>query len=228
MKLKSMMLAPLFAIAGGMFFSCAFSGPDILLDSEVVEGKKLSKYVEKYWVSSTLEASDDGDMAAYAMWMGWKIANLFDGVISAVTPNVSDSPSCGWSSADKDLPQWVIIDFGVPVVPKKVILYARTDDWGSYGNPGANFPQAFEIYLSNDGQIPDAAETGDPSDTASYWDSSSVSIDSSTLLKPPKSDPGLSYELDNTDLKRYLMLKVTRATGDFVQLSELEVYGEFE
>jgi hypothetical protein len=197
---------------------------------DAVNGSNWAPYA-KVWVSSTLERADDHEnptsdesqrLLTFAPWYGWSKDALNDRVVNAITPDMPNisKPSVGWSSATKDVPIYIRFDFSAyasaPVV-SKVVLYARTDTNATYGNPGANFPQAFEVYTTNNPMV--AMDT-------TRWNESTPrgSFSATSLVKPPLSKPGVEVVFASAVQAKYVMIKITQNTGDFTQLSEIGIF----
>lgn len=207
-----------------------------LLDEEFVPGINMTKYAD-VTVSSTLEKSDDPVLEVFAPWYGFETSAINDGIIQALTPDLIDPPatSVAWSSSDQDPSaensQWILYSFPARIKINQVIIYGRTDTMPGYGNPGANFPQDFLIYATNSTPNADWESEGWVSPLFEDWASAPAAAydySAPSEIRPSVSSPGRSHTIGTPLAYRYMLMRITRNTGDFTQIGELEVYGEPE
>jgi hypothetical protein len=207
---------------------CALVGEDpddisvLLEDDEKIPGINVTKY-SKATFSDSLDESDDQEMEEFANWYGFKKGAINDGVIQALTPNISETVSVGWSSDSQDPSeddsQWVLYEFPVSIEVRQIILYGRTDTMPNYGEPGRNFPQDFKVYVTN----------REPQTIIQNWEDFANEIAyeyrAPARIRPTVASPGREHDMSEMRTGRYIILRITRNTGDYTQIGEFEVYG---
>ena len=212
-----------------VFAGCALTGADpddisvLLEDDERVPGINVTKY-SRATFSDSLDESEDVDMEIFANWYGFKKGAINDGVIQALTPNFSDTVSVAWSSdtqdPSEDESQWVLYEFPVSIEVRQIVLYARTDTMPSYGEPGRNFPQDFEVYVTN----------RDPETVIANWANFAgekvYEYRAPARIVPTVANPSREHDMTLVKAGKYVILRITRNSGDYTQIGEFEVYGE--
>lgn len=236
------------ALAIGGFASCSLrplfdgtyfeQGPTQEELGFIPRGENIALGADVY-VSSSLENNlglvnpdrpSSGTWREYALWIGWVKTAVNDGITA--TPQTGGAgASSGWctysASPDENLPSWVLFDFGRVVGFQTIGLFPRTDK--NIG-PTSNMPQDFAFY---------GAASVDPSALTqdSYtgpappepWVRLQVQGDDDGLITHSGSDFPAElaeqvYVLKSLQSFRYVMVYITRAGGDFVQLAEAAVY----
>ncbi len=230
--LLSCSLQPLF---DGSYFE---QGPTREELGFIPRGENIALGADVY-VSSSLENNlglvnpgrpSAGTWREYALWIGWVKTALNDG-ITASPETGGAGASSGWCtySADpvENLPSWVLFDFGRVIGFQTIGLFPRTD---KVIGPASNMPQDFAFYGAN---------SIDPSTLApdSYmgpappepWVRLPLQGDDDGFIAHSGSDfptalVEQAYVLRSIQSFRYVMVYITRAGGDFVQLAEVAVY----
>jgi len=193
----------------------------------------------RVFVSSSLEDNyslvneanpSAGTWRDYALWIGWTRTALNDGIV--ISPDTggggASSGRCTqWADPDQNLPAWAIYDFGRQVQIQTLGLFPRTDTpVGIF----TNMPQDFAFYGCNSidpSTLTQSSYSG--SSPGEPWLVLPIAGDDDNIITHtgtgfPSLQEEQVYLLAGVQTFRYLMLYVTRAGGDFVQLAEFAVY----
>lgn len=182
-----------------------------------------------------------GTWREYAQWIGWLRSNLNDGITRSPETG-GPGASSGWSTASADpsvnLPAWVLYDFRRPVPIKTIGLFPRTDRPSGLAS---NMPQDFSFWTANEVNLAFIVENSETVYANGvneavwtrvlnvYEDATQTVFADGQIVHsgnsfPPNPQEQL-YVFATPRTARYLLLYITRAGGNFVQMTEMAVYG---